>query len=86
MLRRVEVFCGVLVLRRVAAAYVSTFQAKPQVDPGVAQLHALRANVNAGMGDFNRIEVGAGFRHFVFSFAQRSRALRSHLPRLAAAS
>jgi hypothetical protein len=86
MLDPMEVFCRVLVLRRVTAANVPTLQAKPQMDPGVAELHAFRANVNTGMGDFNRIEVGAGFRHLYPPFAQRSRALRSHSPRLAAAS
>jgi len=48
MMRRLEVFGRVFVLRRIAAADVSAYQTKPQVDPGVAQFHTLSADANVG--------------------------------------
>ncbi|CAA9259620.1 MAG: hypothetical protein AVDCRST_MAG93-2129 [uncultured Chloroflexia bacterium] len=47
MLGCTEVFGGVLVLRRVAAAHMAAAQAHAQVNPGVAQLEALLAAVPA---------------------------------------
>jgi hypothetical protein len=47
----VEVLGGVLVLRGIAAAYVTALQAKPQVDPGITHLQALFTAFSTG-GDF----------------------------------
>ena len=63
MLRLVEMFSGVLVLRRVAAAHVSTDETQAQVDPGIAELNALLTNVRGRGSDFDLIEVGACCRH-----------------------
>ena len=45
MLRLVEVLGGVLVLRRIAAADMTAFEAQPQVHPGVTHGQAFLATV-----------------------------------------
>jgi hypothetical protein len=59
----VKVFGGVLVLGGIAAGDVATFHAQPQMDPGVAHLDALFADVNLGLSDFDLVEMCAGFSH-----------------------
>ena len=59
MLAVMEVFGGVLVLGRIAAADVPALHAHAQVNPGVAHLYALRADVGVGAGELDLIEVMA---------------------------
>ena len=49
MLGLMEVLGRVLILRRVAAAYMPAFEAKPQMHPGVPPLHAILTNVLVGL-------------------------------------
>ena len=49
MLGVMEVFGRVRVLRRVTAAYMATFQAEAQMNPGISDFHALFANVRIGL-------------------------------------
>jgi hypothetical protein len=56
-----EVLRSMLVFRRVTAAHVSTNQAQPQMDPGIASLGALFADVLTGLPNFNLVEVRAFF-------------------------
>jgi hypothetical protein len=55
----VKVFCCVLVLRGIAAANVSTFQAQTQMDPAISGLHAFFANMFVRAGEFDLIEMRA---------------------------
>ena len=70
MFRRMEVFRGVLVLRRIAAADVAAGHAEPQVDPRVANLQAVFTAVSARRDFANLIKMSAG--HFAEN-------LRNHL-------
>src|SRR5579871_2243972 len=63
---------GVLVLRRIAAANVSTFQAQPQMDPGIAGLDAVFADIGIRGFEFNLFHVAAALRHG-FSFRPHQR-------------
>ncbi len=63
MVNSVEVLGGVLVFRRVAAADVTAFQAKPQMDPGIAHLDALRTDVSLGLGNFDGLKMTTLLRH-----------------------
>jgi hypothetical protein len=49
----------VLILRRIAAANVATTETHPQMNPSVANLHAILANMLVGLSDFDLIEVRA---------------------------
>jgi hypothetical protein len=69
VLRVVEMFGGVLVLRRIAAAYVSARETQAKVNPCVAKFHALLAHVGGGGSDFYLIQVLAFLRHFFPSLA-----------------
>jgi hypothetical protein len=53
MVCAVKMLGGVLVLRRVAATYMTTFQAQAKVNPAITHLHALGANVSIGIGHFD---------------------------------
>jgi hypothetical protein len=53
----------VLVFGRVATADVTALQAKPQVDPMIAHLHAFFTHVNIGSCHFNGFQMAALFRH-----------------------
>ena len=59
VLGAVEVLGGVLVLRGVAAAYVSALEAGAEVNPGVAQGYAFVADVGFGGGVVGVAEVFA---------------------------
>src|ERR1051326_8998449 len=50
-----EMLARVLVLRRIATADMSTDKAEAQMDPGIADLHAIFADVLIGSGDFDLI-------------------------------
>ena len=54
---------GVLVLGRVATAHMSTSEAQAQVNPPVARLNAVLADMRVGVLDFDLVQVGACFRH-----------------------
>ncbi len=49
MFRRVKVFGGVLVFGRVATADVSALEADSQMDPAIAQRHAVFTNLCGGL-------------------------------------
>jgi hypothetical protein len=63
MLRLVKVLGRVLVLGRVAAGRVSADEAHAQVNPAVARLHAIFANVFACFSDLDLVQVSAFLRH-----------------------
>jgi hypothetical protein len=63
MFAAVKVLGGVLVLRRIAAIYLSAGQAQPQVDPGVAHLHAFLTDPRAGVLKFDLIQMRTFARH-----------------------
>ena len=65
MFRRVKVFRGVFVLRRVATPDMPAGHAQTQVDPGVANLQAVFTAVSAGRDFANLIEMSAGCVHMV---------------------
>jgi hypothetical protein len=68
MLGAVEMFGGVLVLGRIAAAYVTAFRAQAQVDPGIADLDALFTDVHIGVHELQVFcQVRALSSHFDFS-------------------
>ena len=69
-----KVLGGVFVLRGIAAAHVPAGEAKPQVDPGVANFDAIFALVFVSALDLDLIEVSASFGHVLYL----SRAARSH--------
>jgi hypothetical protein len=50
-----KVFRGVLIFRIIAAAYVSTFEAEPEMYPGVASPNALLTDVSAGVSNLDLI-------------------------------
>jgi len=54
-----EVFGRMLVLGGIAASDVSAFQAQPQVDPGVADLNAVFADMLVCAGEFGFFNVSA---------------------------
>jgi hypothetical protein len=63
VLRFFEMFGGVLVLRRVATAHVTTTETQAQVNPGVPGLNAVFTDVLVGFSDFDLVQVGAFVRH-----------------------
>ena len=65
VLRRVEMLGGVLVLRTVTAAHVTTVQAHAQVNPGVASLQTLFTALCVGADVADRIEVCTLLSHGV---------------------
>lgn len=48
MVRSVEVFGGMLILRRIAAAYMPAFKAKTQVYPRIPDFQTILAAIRAG--------------------------------------
>jgi hypothetical protein len=73
MLSGVEVFGGVLILGRVAAAHMATHETHSQVNPAVAHLQALLAPFGVGMDIVNLIEMRA-LRHVFMIAKNRARA------------
>ncbi len=60
MMRAVEVFGGVLVLGRIAAADVTASEADPQVNPLIAGFHAIFTNVAGGLEVAGFLKMSAG--------------------------
>jgi hypothetical protein len=52
-----KVLGRVLVLGRIAASHVSAFQAHPEMDPGIAHLDALVADVFGGFCKFDFVQM-----------------------------
>jgi hypothetical protein len=65
MLCSVEMFCGMFVFRRVAAAYLPTRETHAQVNPRIAHLDAFFTHTRFGFSYFDLIEVGASLWHRV---------------------
>jgi hypothetical protein len=87
MLGPMIVLGSMFVLGRVAASHMATFQAQPQMYPGVSNLDAVFANMGFGVRDLNLVEMSTGIRHLIPPvLPQRSKALRSHFASVAAAS
>jgi hypothetical protein len=63
VVRRVEMLCGVLVLRGIAAPHVAALQAKAQVDPGIACFEAFLAAVRRRLYFVDGIEMSAVYGH-----------------------
>jgi hypothetical protein len=63
MLRLVEMFGGVLILGRVAAADVSATETQTKVHPGVAGLNAVLTDVRGSGSNLNIVQVRAFLRH-----------------------
>lgn len=60
----VKMLCGVPVPGGVAAADMTTFHAQTQVNPGIARLNAILADVRLGAGDFGMEKMTATIRHW----------------------
>jgi hypothetical protein len=63
MVALVKMLGRMFVLGRVATADLSTGQAHTQVDPRIAELHALLTHMCFCLSHFDLIKVGAFFRH-----------------------
>jgi hypothetical protein len=63
MLCLVKMLGGVFVFRRVAAGRVSADKAHSQVNPRVARLHAVFANMFFCFSDLDLVQVSAFLRH-----------------------
>jgi hypothetical protein len=59
-----KVLGGMFVLRGIAASHVAAYHAHAQVDPGVAHLDAIFADVGLSGGEFDLIQVLAFLGHF----------------------
>jgi hypothetical protein len=59
----VKVFGGVFVLGRVAATDIAADKAHAQVDPGIAELHAILTNMLVRFSYFDLIKVSAFLCH-----------------------
>jgi hypothetical protein len=59
----IEMPRGVLVPGGIAAADVAAGETKTEMNPGVAELHAFRADVRGGGRDFDLIEMSARGGH-----------------------
>jgi hypothetical protein len=64
MLAMLKVFGGMFVPGRIAAADVPALHTQAQVNPCIAHLHALRADVLVGGGDLDLIQMLAFGGHF----------------------
>jgi hypothetical protein len=63
MLGTMEMLGRVLVLGRIAAADVPAFQAQPQMDPAIAGLDAVFADIGIGGFEFDLLQVAATLGH-----------------------
>lgn len=68
VIRCMEMFRRVFVLRGVAAADMPTFQAEPQVDPSIPRLQAVLTALGAGSNSAYLVEMCALSRHDCVSF------------------
>lgn len=69
----VEVLGCVFILRRIATPNMPASKTETQVNPSVAGLYAVFADMLAGGLDFDLIEVRASVVHFALSLACRVR-------------
>jgi hypothetical protein len=65
MARVMEMFRGVFVLRRIAASHIPADHAHPQVNPDVAEFHALFTHVGIGSPELDLIQVLAFLSHLI---------------------
>jgi hypothetical protein len=63
MVHMVEMLGSVLVLRRVATPYTSAHHAQAQMNPGIAKLYALFANMRLGRRNLDLIQMLTLARH-----------------------
>ena len=63
MLYLLEMLGGMLILGRIATAYVPTYEAQAQVHPGVSGFHALFADMRFGGFNLDLIEVCTSVVH-----------------------
>ena len=63
MMDTLEVLGRMLILRRIAAAYISTSQAQAEMNPPVAHLYAFFAHMFAGFLNLDLIKMGALLCH-----------------------
>jgi hypothetical protein len=59
MMLMTKMFGGVFILGRIAATHVAASHAQAQMNPGVASLDAVFADVRVGGGDFDLVEMFA---------------------------
>ena len=64
-----EMFGGMLIGRRIAAAYMTTTKAQAKMDPGVARFQTLFAALRVGMNVPNLVQMGT-LLHTLFPVAQ----------------
>jgi hypothetical protein len=62
-----EMTAGMLVLRRIATSNVAALQAHSQVDPIVADLHAIFANVDVRVRQSNCLQMCTWGRHLALA-------------------
>jgi hypothetical protein len=55
MLAAMKMLGRVLIFRRIATTHMAAFQAQPQMDPCIADLDAILANINIGRFKFDLI-------------------------------
>ena len=75
-----EVFRGVLILGGIAAPHVAASHAQAQMDPGVAHLYALLANMFLCAGYLYLIQMRASVSHSI-SFRPRLRRIGVGVPK-----
>src|SRR5579864_6391966 len=75
MLRLMKMFGGVLILRRVAAAYVTALETQAQMHPGVMHLKTFLAAFAAGSNFLDLFLMTARFRHDFASVLFRAQSL-----------
>ena len=63
MLAAMEMLGRVLVFRRIATSNVPAFQAKAQMDPGIAGLDAVFADIRIGGLEFDLLHVTTALGH-----------------------
>jgi hypothetical protein len=64
VLRFVEMFGGMLVLGRIAAAYVPTNETQAQVNPRIAGLNTLLTHMFIGFSYLDLVKMCTFFRHW----------------------
>jgi len=69
MVGRVEMFCGMFVLRGIAAANMPAFQANAQVNPAITGLQTILTSLCAGRDIMNMVKVRTLLCHRISPFA-----------------
>ena len=65
MVRGVEMLCGMLILRRIAAAYMPTFKAKTQVYPRIPNFQTILATIRTGRDPVDMIKMCTLFSQYM---------------------